>query len=110
VVAQDRRGYRTFCGIAQWAKDHAAPLQTTPLPALPWQEVATDLFELDGKHYLVVVDYYSRHVELVQLRHQTAYDVVNALKAIFARHGVPIFCFSDNGPCYSASAFQNFAT
>jgi transposase InsO family protein len=77
---------------------------------LPWQKVATDLFELDGKHYVVVVDYYSRYVELVQLRQQTADDVINALKAIFARHGVSMVCFLDNGPCYSTSVFQSFAT
>jgi hypothetical protein len=58
----------------------------------------------------LVVDYYSRYVEFVQLRHQTADDVINALEAIFARHDVPMVCSSDNGPCYSASAFQSFAT
>jgi transposase InsO family protein len=110
-IGADIAQYVASCQTClHWAKDHAEPLQSTPLPELPWQKVATDLFELDNKHYLVVVDYYSRYVELVQLRHQTADDVINALKAIFARHGVPMVCFSDNGPCYSASAFQSFAT
>jgi hypothetical protein len=92
-IAQHVASCRT---CLHWAKDRAEPLQSSPLPELPWQKVATDLFELDGKHYVVVVDYYSRYVELVQLRQQTADDVINALKAIFARHGVPMICFSDN--------------
>jgi hypothetical protein len=43
---------RAIC--LHWTKDHAEPLQPTPLPESPWQNVATDLFEVDGKHYLVV--------------------------------------------------------
>lgn len=110
-IGADIAQYVASCQTClHWAKDRAEPLLSSPLPDLPWQKVATDLFELDGKHFIVVVDYYSRYVELVQLRHQTADDVINALKAIFARHGVPMVCVSDNGPCYSASAFQSFAT
>ena len=32
------------------------PLMTHPIPKLPWQAVASDCFEISGKHYVVVVD------------------------------------------------------
>ena len=35
------------------------PLNTTPLPDRPWQIVATDLFQMKGVEYLIVIDYYS---------------------------------------------------
>lgn len=82
---------------------------TAPLPDLPWQKVGTDLFELNGKHYVVIVDYYSRFLEIIELRNETSGDVIRALKTTFARYGVPMIVFSDNGPCYSSAEFTAFA-
>ena len=38
------------------------PLITSTLPELPWQRVATDLFEWKQKTYVIIVDYYSRYI------------------------------------------------
>ena len=40
------------------------PLILSKLPDRPWQKVATDLFEYQKSQYLLVVDYYSRFIEL----------------------------------------------
>ena len=85
------------------------PPLSSQLPNYPWQKVVTDLFEHNSKHYIVVVDLYSRYLELDELRSQTAAHVINTLKAIFARHGIPAEVRSDNGPCYAAHDFQLFA-
>lgn len=94
---------------AHWRTPPAEPLLPSPLPDLPWQKVATDLFELDGKHYIIVMDYFSRYLELAELRSETADSVITALKSVFARHGIPVVVCSDNGPCYAAASFQQFA-
>ena len=86
------------------------PLLPTPLPDLPWQIVAMDLFEHSNKHYIIIVDYFSRYIELIELRSQTAESVINAIKSVFARHGIPSVCVSDNGPWFAASQFRLFAT
>ena len=36
-------------------------------------------------------------------------DVINHLKSIFARHGIPNEVISDNGPQYSSQLFKQFA-
>ena len=92
------------------ARDCAEPLLPTSLPDLPWQKVGTDLFELANKHSIVVVDYYSRYIELMKLKRQTADDVISALKSIFARHSIPMIVQSDNRPCYSAVQFSIFSS
>ena len=63
-------------------------------------------FTLTGTCYLVVVDYFSRYPEVIQLRSTTLGSVVEALKAIFARYGIPETVVSDNGPQYASEEFS----
>ena len=85
------------------------PMIAHELPERPWQNVATDLFMLDNEQYLIVVDYYSRYFELERMSTTTGSAVINKLKAIFARHGIPEKLISDNGPQFSAQEFACFA-
>ena len=81
----------------------AEPLLPTSFPIFPWQKVATDLFDGKGITYLLVVDYYSRFIEIAKLSTTTSSDVIRHLKSIFAHHGIPEVVISDNGPQYSSS-------
>ena len=42
------------------------PLMILQLQEYPWQVVRTDLFEIDGVHYLLTVDYFSRYPEVIK--------------------------------------------
>ena len=86
------------------------PLVTRELPERPFQEVSTDLFEFKKQHYVVLVDAYSRYIEIANLRQQTTSEsVIKSLKNIFARHGIPELVFSDNGPQYDSKDFKTFS-
>ncbi|XP_037515404.1 uncharacterized protein LOC119391827 [Rhipicephalus sanguineus] len=87
----------------------AEPLVSTALPGRPWEFLGMDLFHLNGQTFLLVVDYYSRFPEVVTLRSTTARAVIDALKGIFARHGIPQDVRSDNGPPFSSQEFAAFA-
>ncbi len=52
------------------------PLITTTLPDLPWQKLAADLCELRGRHYLIVIDYFSRWLEILELPKTTSETVI----------------------------------
>ena len=56
-------------------------LFSTPRPPLP-----ADLFELGNRTYLLVVDYYSRFVEIAKLSGTTVMEVISHTKSIFARY------------------------
>ena len=94
---------------AREARPSKEPLVPTPLPEYPWQQVATDLFTLGGSDYLVIVDYFSRYPEVIQMRSTTSQAVIKALKSVFARHGIPETLRSDNGPQFATGEFAGFA-
>ncbi|UYV69447.1 K02A2.6-like [Cordylochernes scorpioides] len=86
------------------------PLIPTNFPTRPWQKIGMDLFKFENKWYLVVIDYYSRFLEMIQLDRLTASVVVRSCKSIFARHGIPETVVSDNGTQFGAAReFANFA-
>ncbi len=65
------------------------PLQPTDFPSYPWQRAATDLFELKGQKCILTVDYYSRAIDVVKLSSTTSVAIMEHLKAVFSRNGVP---------------------
>ena len=79
-IRVDIEDYITACATwANWRTSKIELIVLSPLPELLWQKVAVDLFELGGKHCLLMIDYYSRHIELIELRSETADIVINAI-------------------------------
>lgn len=92
------------------AKQSAEPLKLHETPDRPWQKVATDIFTIDSKNYLVTVDYFSQFFEVDYLEQTTSTTVIHKLKAHFARHGIPDTLISDNGPQLVSQEFKTFCT
>ena len=87
------------------------PLMSHVVPSLPWEKLAADLFQFDGKNYLLIVDYYSKFCEVSPLKESTrSADVILAMKSQFARHGIPKELITDNGPQFSCTEFARFVS
>ena len=84
-------------------------LMAVSFPSHPWERVGIDLFELHGKVYIVMVDYYSRWVEFRKLISLTSEHTIDVLKEVFSTHGIPDVIYSDNGPQFSAESLAQFA-
>ena len=87
----------------------AEPLITTNFPKLPWQRVGTDLFEYKGTQYVLVIDYFSRYIEIAKLSSMSSNAIITHLKSMFARHGIQQYVVSDNAPQYLSEIFCKFA-
>ena len=86
------------------------PLLPTQLPERPFEKLAVDLCEMRGKHHLVIIDYYSRWIDISHAIHKvTTSAVVNKLKDTFATHGIPSVVVSDNGPQFASEEFARFS-
>ena len=77
----------------------APPVKPTKLPDRPWQDLSLDLLGPmpTGEHLVVLVDYFSRWME-VDVTHSTNSDrIIKCLDSHFARYGVPKTLRTDNG-------------
>jgi hypothetical protein len=48
------------------------PMIPYPVPSRLWQVIGTDLFEFQGRNYLVTTDYYSNFFEVDRLYNTTS--------------------------------------
>lgn len=85
------------------------PMIIREVPDMPWQEVASDLFHKSGENFILSVDYYSRYIEVTELKDLSAESTIKALKEQFSRQGIPEKLYTDNGPQYASSQFAEFA-
>lgn len=78
------------------------------VPDIPFYKVGMDICHFSNKDYLVVVDYYSKWIELKRLEQKTAQNVILKLKIIFSTHGIPKYTVCDNNP-FNSFEFRRFA-
>lgn len=84
-------------------------MKGTEFPDRPWSSIAADFFQYEGKVYLLLVDYYSRDVEIYTVTKKvTAAETVAKMKNAFSRHGIPDVLITDNGPQFGSAKLNNF--
>ncbi|XP_054276574.1 uncharacterized protein K02A2.6-like [Macrosteles quadrilineatus] len=78
-------------------------------PTNPWERVHIDfLGPTDGQQYLILVDAFSKWVEVIQTRTTTSTWTVQELRKIFSTFGFPQILVSDNGRQFVSQEFKNF--
>ncbi|XP_032091766.1 uncharacterized protein K02A2.6-like [Thamnophis elegans] len=99
------------CATCQLSRPNppAGPAPEWEVPRGPWSRLHVDFASpFHGQNFLIVVDAYSRWVELVLMASTMAESTVRALRRLFATHGLPDILVSDNGPQFTATTFQEF--
>lgn len=75
----------------------------------PFSRVHADFFHLDHKTFLVIVDSYSKWIELEYMRTSTdSRHVIKVFLNVFARYGLPDVLVTDGGPPFNSADFVNF--
>ena len=99
------------CQIVIPKHHKAEPLNPTPLPEEPWQQLGIDLKgPLPDQHtLLVILDYHSRYPIVHVLNKDTTSDrIIEKLMSTFAIFGYPESVVTDNGPQFIAANFEEF--
>ena len=111
-MSAEMKQYISACETCRELDSMTHPKETLmphEVPSCPWEKIATDIFTLNGKDYLVTVDYYSNFWEVDRLPNTKASTTTLKLKSHFARYGIPDQVISDNGPQFTSDEFANFA-
>ena len=80
-------------------------------PARPWSRIHVDCAgPISGCRYLVVVDAFSKFLEVVKMTNTITHTTIAELHNIFSRHGLPEILVSDNGAPLTSRDFEQFCS
>ncbi|XP_031570808.1 uncharacterized protein K02A2.6-like [Actinia tenebrosa] len=78
-------------------------------PSGPWKRLHIDYAgPYMGSMFLVVIDSYSKWLEVIPMKSTTTTATIQQLRKVFANLGLPEHIVSDNGPQFSSSEFKEF--
>ena len=78
------------------------PLIPSPISDLPWAMAASDIFTFESEQFLVLVDYYSKYIEVTKLKDLTSQETIQ-------RALIPARLITDCGVQYTSKEFTDFA-
>ena len=67
-----------------------------------------DVFHFKNKHYLCIVDYNNKFLLVKRLEGLSADNLINMVKTIFAKYGIPHKLMSDVGINFISDKFHQF--
>ena len=87
----------------------ASKAGTWTWPVGPWKRLHIDFAgPFQGKMFLVVVDAYSKYLEVVPMNQATSLTTIAALRHLFSVFGLPEHLVSDNGSQFTSAEFKSF--
>ena len=86
-------------------------LHSWPIPTEPWNRIHIDLAKHEsGKMLFIIVDAFSKYLEVYVLTSITSSAIITALEDCFSRFGNVKTIVSDNGTQFTSSAFKEFCS
>ena len=87
----------------------SAPVHPWEHSIFPWQRVHIDFAgPMKGETFLLLVDAYSKWLEVVRVKSASSQSTICELRKIFATHGLPELLVSDNGTAFTSQEFADF--
>ena len=78
-------------------------------PTGPWQSIHIDFAgPFMSKMFLVIVDAYSRFLEIVPINRATSTGTIAAMQRVFGIFGLPSHVVSGNGAQFTSEEFKRF--
>lgn len=106
----DIEKYVNLCEACQAFRSHNHPVVDTKWPESikPFERVHLDFFNCNGKEFLLIVDAFSRYLDVKIMSRKRASDVITKLFQSFVIFGLPKTIVTDNGPPFRSYEFNEF--
>lgn len=76
---------------------------------LTWEVVGAGLFHYKKQGFIVIIDYYSRYPEVLTLSNTSSKATIEAVKSVFAHHGISVTVRTDNNSQFLSGVFPTFS-
>lgn len=98
------------CSICQMTRKSVpkAPLQQWTWPTRRWHRVHMDFGTKDGVTFLIIIDSFSKWVEVFQMNGTSATSTLDKLRTCISAYGIMDNLVSDNGPPFQSAEFKEF--
>lgn len=89
-------------------KKDESELAGRPKTNKPFERIHIDFFSLEGKSFLIIVDNYSKWLEVFLMKRTHAFETISKFREMFSVFGLPDEIVSDNGPPFNSFDFKEF--
>ena len=99
------------CNSCQRTRHNPAPAPLHPweFPNQPWERLHADYAgPFEGKMFLIVIDAYSKWLEVIPVSAANSSVTIEHLRNMFATHGLPKSLMTDNGTQFTSMEFESF--
>ncbi|XP_063394366.1 uncharacterized protein K02A2.6-like [Cydia fagiglandana] len=110
-IDKDILTFSKRCSLCQQSRSNTneAPVFPWGIPVEPWHRLHVDYAgPFLGHMWLIVIDAYTKWLEVVPMNVTTTRATVQRLKNIFATFETPRYIVSDNGPQFTSKDFNHF--
>lgn len=98
------------CQIGQASPEKSSLIPWVPA-GTPWERIHIDFAgPLKGFHFLIIIDSFSKWVEVFKTKTPNSHFVITKLREIFCRLGLVDTLVSDNGAQFTSEEFKVFLT
>ena len=84
-------------------------MRSYDVPPHPWHTLGIDNFELNGKLYLILVDYLSKFPVIRKVSSTSAKETISVLRQVFSEYGIPNKLICDRGTNFTSKDMREFA-
>lgn len=111
-IDSDIEEYVLSCNVCQSAlsKPISSAMMSWPESKYFFERIHLDFFHFRDKNFLIIVDTYSKWLDVKEMVNIKLENLVNKLREIFAYFGIPKTIISDNGPPFSSEGFIKFCS